>query len=306
MREATLRSATPDDATAVTELNRVVMPYEVVTPAGYRHSWQNAPEADRLLTLVADLDGKVVGAGQGHLHTTTSEQGASSMWVMVHPSHRRHGIGGRLYDALEEHLRDNGARRTQGWAVDEQETAQWCTRRGFERTRELRFLRLDLTDVDALPPIPPLSEGVTVATFAEIGPEAIYIVDAAASLDEPGDVTADAIRYEPWFTRHWQAPDNDHEASTVVIVGGVPAAFTLVRSDPEGHRIWAAGTGTLREHRGKGLAKLAKSIALRRAAQKGITAAYTSNDEVNRPMLAINEWLGYRACATQWSYVKVL
>jgi len=228
------------------------------------------------------------------------------MWVMVHPGQRRHGIGGRLYDALEVHLRDNGARRTQGWAVDEQETAQWCARRGLKRTRELRFLRLDLTDVDALPPLPPLSDGVTVATFAEIGPEAVYVIDAAASLDEPGDVTDDAIRYEPWVTSRWQMPDNDHEASTVVLVDGVPAAFTVVRSDEEGHRVWSAGTGTLREHRGKGLAKIAKSIALRRAAQKGITAAYTSNDEVNRPMLAINEWLGYRACASQWSYVKAL
>ena len=284
----------------------MVMPYDVVTPAGYRHWWQTAPETAKLLMLVADLDGKVVGAGQGSLDTTTSEEGASSMWVMVHPSQRRHGIGGRLYDALERHLRDNGARRTQGWAVDEQETVQWCTRRDFERTHELRFLRLDLTDVAALPPIPPLSDGVTGGYFRRDRPEAIYIVDAASSLDEPGDVTADAIRYEPWFTSRWQAPDNDHEASTVVIVDGVPAAFTLVRSDHDGHRIWAAGTGTLREHRGKGLAKIAKSVALRRAAQKGITAAYTSNDEVNRPMLAINEWLGYRACATQWSYVKII
>jgi hypothetical protein len=33
-------------------------------------------------------------------------------------------------------------------------------------------------------------------------------------------------------------------------------------------------------------------------------AVASAND--NRPMIAINEWLGYRPCATQWSYAKGL
>jgi hypothetical protein len=34
--------------------------------------------------------------------------------------------------------------------------------------------------------------------------------------------------------------------------------------------------------------------------------AYTGNDEANRPMLAVNAWLGYRAVATQWSCMATL
>jgi GNAT superfamily N-acetyltransferase len=301
-----VRPVTLDDAEAYAALRRVVSPYEVVTPVGVRHGWQTATEAAKLLVLVAELDGEVVGAGRAGFKTWTSEVGAASTLVLVHPGHRGRGIGGRLYDAAEEHLRDHGAKRTMAWVVNEPESLAWCARRGFVRSHELRYSKLDLTDLGALPPTPPLPDGVTVATFAETGPEALYPVDAATVLDEPGDVTSDAVSYEDWLTDIWQGPENDYEASTVVLVDGVPAAYTLVETDHETHRMWSGGTGTVREHRGRGLAKIAKSIALRRAAEAGITVAYTSNDEVNQPMLAINEWLGYRACATQWSYVKTM
>ncbi len=42
----------------------------------------------------------------------------------------------------------------------------------------------------------------------------------------------------------------------------------------------------------------------RRAAASGVTVAYTGNDEANAPMLAINERLGYRPVAAQWSCLR--
>jgi GNAT superfamily N-acetyltransferase len=300
-----IRPVKLDDAASFAELRSAVRPYRVITAAGTRNAWQSMPESAKHLCLIAEIDGRAIGGGYAYLIHWTSEVGAAAMDVMVHRDHRRRGIGGRIYDTLDRHLRDSGASRLYCSANDEPETARWCSQRKFEPTRDVRFSHLDLTDVDALPPIPPLPPGVTVATFAEIGPEALYPLGAAASLDEPGDITADAVTYEAWLADTWQSPKNDYDASTVVLVDGVPAAYTQVEVDGA-HRMWSGGTGTLPEHRGKGLAKIAKSIALRRAAQAGITAAFTGNDEANQPMLAINEWLGYQPCATEWDYVKVL
>jgi GNAT superfamily N-acetyltransferase len=106
--------------------------------------------------------------------------------------------------------------------------------------------------------------------------------------------------------RDLAGPYTDLHASTVVLVGGAPAACTLVEADLEGSRVWSLGTGTLPAYRGRGLAKLAKAVALHQASAAGAIHAYTSNDEVNAPMLAINTWLGYQACATQWAYLKAL
>ncbi len=49
-----------------------------------------------------------------------------------------------------------------------------------------------------------------------------------------------------------------------------------------------------------------KSVALRRCAQAGIVSAFTSNDDANGPMLAINDWLGYRRIETQTSLLRTL
>jgi GNAT superfamily N-acetyltransferase len=300
--EFCLRPVRADDAAAYVELRRRVTPYRVVTPAAVRHWWHTATEAAGLLVLAAELDGEIVGTGQANLDTWTSERGAASLFVMVDPARRARGIGGALYDALLEHLRGLGADRVRGWAVDDPESAGWCERRGLAHTRDMRYSRLDLTDVGALPDAPPAPAGVTVASWAEVGPTVAYQLDAAAAADEPNDVPVDAVAYDEWVAEIWQGPESDLDASTVVLVDGTPAAYSLVEADHEGHRMWSGGAGTLREHRGRGLAKIAKSAALRRAATAGVTAAYTSNDEANGPMLAINTWLGYRACGTERSY----
>jgi RimJ/RimL family protein N-acetyltransferase len=68
----------------------------------------------------------------------------------------------------------------------------------------------------------------------------------------------------------------------------------------------STGTGTRRAYRGRGLAKIAKSTAFRAARDAGFTAGFTGNDEVNKPMLAINDWLGYRPIGSERSAVKTL
>ncbi|MGG8409600.1 hypothetical protein ACM614_24885, partial [Streptomyces sp. 12297] len=61
-----------------------------------------------------------------------------------------------------------------------------------------------------------------------------------------------------------------------------------------------------RAFRGRGLAKLAKHTALRRARAAGCTEAFTGNDTGNEPMLAVNKWFGYEICATEVRYTKTL
>jgi GNAT superfamily N-acetyltransferase len=301
-----LRTATLDDALAYDSVRRAVLPHLVATAASVRHGWETMPAAARQLVLLAEVDGEVVGAGRAGLITWTSEEGAANVLVMVHPDHRGRGIGASLYESLERHLRDIGARRVEGWADDDEASGRWCRNRGYERTHEIRFSRLDLTDVGRLPPMPPMPDGVTVQSFAEAGPEAAHALDAEATLDEPGDMTFDSIGYDEWLTDVWNNPLTDRDASTVVLVDGEPAAFTLIAADHDSGRAWSGGTGTRRRHRGRGLAKIAKSVGLRHAAGSGITEALTGNDEVNGPMLAINEWLGYRPCARHWAQIKTL
>jgi aryl-alcohol dehydrogenase-like predicted oxidoreductase len=124
----------------------------------------------------------------------------------------------------------------------------------------------------------------------------------ASAVDEPGDIKIDVVSFEEW---HDDIPTTTSRPARSCSSTACPR-LTPGRCRPGDPAHVVGGTGTLREHRGRGLAKLAKSMAGRKAAEAGITAAYTCNDEVNRPMLAITEWLGYRSCATQWSFINTV
>ncbi|MCW3844733.1 GNAT family N-acetyltransferase, partial [Micromonospora yasonensis] len=197
------------------------------------------------------------------------------------------------------HLRVIGARRVLTWS--QPGSLPFARRHGFTPSREMRYSALDLRPAPPMPEPPP---GVRLLPAAEVEPRRIHQVDAEASLDEPGDVPTDAMGYDIWHHEVWDNPGLDREASTVAEVDGTLVAMSLVKRD--GDRMWSAFTGTLPGHRGRGLAGLAKRAALHRAARGGVRVAYTSNDEANTPMLAVNTRLGYRPVATQWSCLRDL
>ncbi|MGW7333408.1 N-acetyltransferase family protein, partial [Streptomyces sp. NPDC054840] len=171
------------------------------------------------------------------------------------------------------------------------------------------FLRLDLAAV-TLPELPrdeDLPAGVELrpgSAFAA-DPRPLFEADAEATSDEPGDVVAGSADYEDWLAQIWNNPTLDKELTTVALVDGVVASFSAVRTDGA-TRYGSAMTGTLRAFRGRGLAKLAKTVSLHRARAAGYTEAFTGNDAGNGPMLAINEWFGYEICATETRFAKKL
>ena len=106
----------------------------------------------------------------------------------------------------------------------------------------------------------------------------------AVSLDVPTDFPFDNVTFEEWHGRWWQHPDVDLEISAVAIVDGTPAAISMLRVDRASGRAGNDITGTLRSHRGRGLATLLKQETSRRAAAAGVTVVVTGNDATNAPM----------------------
>ncbi|MEV0730717.1 GNAT family N-acetyltransferase [Polymorphospora sp. NPDC050346] len=298
-----IRPGTPDDAAAYLDLRRKLVPWHLSTAEGVRHHWRSLVEASRGALFAVDDDAGLVGLARCGLNTWTTESGAANVLLVVRPDRRRQGVGSALLAAAEEHLASIGAHRVQSYAHGDPESLDWVRRRGYRTTAEVRYSGAVLAD---LPPQPEPPAGVTVAAFADLPPEAVYAVDAEATQDEPSAVTLDALGYDDWFRDAWQSPNLRHDLSVAVLVDGEPAACTFVEADPDSGRVSSAATGTRRAYRGRGLAKLAKSVALHRARDAGFTMAYTGNDEVNRPMLAVNEWLGYRAVGAEWECVRTL
>jgi GNAT superfamily N-acetyltransferase len=293
----TVRRAVADDAAAAAALRRIVFPYKVMTAEAIRRSVTRDRAQEKFLPLAAERDGQLVGFGTAGLNIFTSTAGRAQLSAFVHPEHRGLGIGSSLVEQLHEHLADAGARQVQAFV--QQESADFARHRRYDGTRQMHYSGVELS---MLPTRPSPSPGIDLRTYDEIDPRAVYAAEMIASLDEPTDAPMDSIDYQQWLTDFWNDPAVDRSLSVAALAGDEVLSFTITETDAD--RLWSAFSGTVPEHRGRGLSKLVKSDALRRAAAAGVRSAYTSNDDRNGPMLAINDWLGYRRVATEFGLVR--
>lgn len=294
-----LRTAVPDDAGAVAALRKSVFPYLVMSEAQVRHLLTVVSPEEKFAAYVAEVGGELVGWASAGLNTWTSDKGMSYLTVYVHPDHRGQGIGSALVDRGHAHLKGIDARRVRTFA--EHDEVEFSRRRGYEGTRQMHYAGVDPRQ---LPEQPPTPSDVVLVGMDQVDARQAYEADSIATLDEPSDSPMDSIDYDDWLRVVWEAPALSKALSVAAMVGDEVVSFTGVETD--GDRAWSAMTGTIPAHRGRGLAKLVKSVALRRAAEAGVTGAFTSNDDENEPMLAVNTWLGYRRVATKIGMLRTL
>ncbi|TXS51219.1 GNAT family N-acetyltransferase [Streptomyces sp. t39] len=292
------------DAHAVTRLRRAALPFDVTTADSVLHGVRTAHPAKKYRLMIAEEDGEVIGMAHTGIAYDAAEPGFSFADPLVLPGRRGRGAGGLLLRTAEEHLAAEGARSLLAWVEDTPEARAFAAKRGYRPSRTAHFQRLDLAS-GTLPELPRTPPGVELRTAADYAddPRPVFAADAEATSDEPGDVATDFTDYDDWIRHTWEQPLLDRDLSTIVVVDGEVAAFTAAMTDRE-TRYLSGMTGTVRAHRGKGFAKLAKTDSLRRARAAGFTDAFTSNDADNAPMLAINDWFGYEVCATEVRHVR--
>jgi GNAT superfamily N-acetyltransferase len=134
----------------------------------------------------------------------------------------------------------------------------------------------------------------------------MYELHTAALADVPTDTPFDDFDYDDWLRSDWSYPDVSDDGSFVVLDGERPVSFAFVVVDPDGAMAVNAMTGTLREYRGRGLARLVKLASIRWAAERSVERILTGNDETNAAMLAVNRRLGYRPFTEHYAYAKEL
>jgi RimJ/RimL family protein N-acetyltransferase len=282
-----IREGNDDDAEAVARLLLEADDTRVISAEGVLHRRRTRPERGRMIDLVAEIDDAVVAAGVAGLNISTTTEGAGWAFVTVDSRRRRQGIGGALGAKLIDHLREIGVTKATTFFRSTEEGERWATSRGWSRLLGGPLIAVDPRGV----PEPSLPAGYRCVAMAELTPEAVFEAVRVAAADEPGPVRHDDIQFDD-FLRDWDEPENDLESSTAVLdEGGSVVAFTYL--NVSGERAQHGFTGTVREHRGRGLATAAKQRALRTAAAHGVTRVTTSNAEENAAMRAINRKLGF-------------
>ena len=229
-------------------------------------------------------------------HVVRQSDGVSAHLV-VHPRHRRHGIGSVFVNHLLDAARGGDDGDSDGtlriWAHGDTAGAQGlAAAHGFERVRDLWQMHRDLA-VEL--PQPSYSEGVHVRTF-EPGrdDEAWVALNAAAFASHPeqGRLTVDDLRHrigQPWFD-----PEGFFLAERDGVLLG--SHWTKVHSadetggDPVGE-VYAVGVSP--DAQGEGLGKALTLTGLHHLRDSGLGGVMLYVDGDNAAAVRLYERLGF-------------
>ena len=307
-----IRDSRESDVPAAVRVYRQVYPELLTTEAGFRHRLASEPPRARRRSWCVELGGELVGWASAALELYVERDDVGWLAVSVREDARGRGLGAALYERAETHLLAHGARRLLANSRDEPGSRRFATARGFAHTKTQRLSSVDPREVNTSP-LETLRrakerEGFRLVPMSELRarPELVFDLDATTSRDIPLDEPITDFRQDEWEATYWRHPDVSFDGSFIVLHADRAVAFAMIRVDLEGARALHDMTGTRREFRGRGLARLAKLATLAWSAENGITSVVTENDETNAPMLALNVTLGYRPVTSQLAYVRDL
>lgn len=295
-----IRAAAPDDAAGIAEVWAAAMPHLVKTARGVEAELRAGTSR---VVLIAVEDDKIVGYGNVYLPPPDAEAPRLRVTVQVPPADRGRGIGSALAEAITRAATEAGAGAILVVISDDDASRQFATKRGFALSREMSHARAELNQAPEPAAVP---DGLRLAGFDEVDPHRLWEAWGAVADGDPSGLSHTPA-YEEWIATDWNHPDLRRDLSIALLTeDGDVVSFVSTTADPDRRVIWSNLTGTIPAYRGRGLAKVVKSVALARSRDAGFVTAFTGNDSNNVPMLAVNRWLGYRTTASAWTAEKAL
>jgi GNAT superfamily N-acetyltransferase len=258
------------------------------------------------LRLVAEQEGNLVG--QVHVHHRPSrfhpDRYSFDLWVV--PDARRHGHGTALYDAAVNALKARNALAATGGLKESMEDGvTFFRKRGWVEVRRDWESRLPVAGFDhakfSTADERVAKEGIRISTLTEerkrdpaADRKAYELVDEARK-DVPATDPATPETFEEWRERWVDSPTFMADAFFVAIdrEGRWLGMSNLERQIEDPSFVWQGLTGTLREARGRGIAMALKLRTVSYAQGMGVDHIKTWNAQSNRPMLSINEAMGF-------------
>jgi GNAT superfamily N-acetyltransferase len=217
--------------------------------------------------------------------------------VEVHPEHGSRGVGTALLLTATNAF--PGATMLRSVSNGDPISLSFAVRNGFLPEGEHHIAFADPSAADPVDPAPRDLRPVTLDALPDL-----RMLLETYNLSAEDDPSGLSRRYTMYQLRAdwWDSPDNAPDLSFGLVddMGPRPllASFTSVQVDRQRGRSWSSMTATHPAYRGRGLARWVKHRMLNALVEAGITEAWTGNDSTNKPMLRVNESLGYQPAAT--------
>lgn len=287
------------------------------------------PDAGERTELFAAFDADTLVGGGYAAFPLDDNTDKADVHVMVAPEHRRRGAGTRLVEAMADRAAGDGRSlltAESSYPFEERET------HGYRRFAEANGFRLVNTEVVRLLQLPVgrgLLDRLVTGSAAHHGDYRIETITGAVperylpsychthnqlAVDAPtGDIDFEEEAMTPQRFRQSEQrmkAAGQTRLSAVALTGDdqVVAYSDLVVKDDPGERVQQWGTLVDRAHRGHRLGtavKAANLLTLQRMFPDR-TEVVTSNAEVNRNMVDINDRLGFRPVAVLPMFLRTL
>jgi GNAT superfamily N-acetyltransferase len=220
--------------------------------------------------------------------------------VLVHPERRRQGIGTALLGRVVERARELGVETLRG---DHETAAGAAFAAHFGAVDEQRVVRSVLDLPTAELPEPRLPDGFRLVNWLERVPDEHLDAYARARVAMDDAPAPEGMDYPIWDAERIRESEESlrrrgREMRLTVAMDGADevAAFTELRHSAGSVLGFTDDTGTVAEHRGKGLARAVKVESLRwmRDDHPDIEVVTTRNAEENAAMRGLNVSIGFR------------
>jgi mycothiol synthase len=313
---------TDADYAALARIHNAVYPDYPDTPEEYRFYDERREPKYKLGRVMAELDGEPVGVGIYRQSVDAYHPQRFGFEVFVEPEYQSKGVGRALLEALETAIQPfDPIKIRSATRADWTRAVRFLEAAGFQEEYRAWESRLDVTRFDPSPfaelETNLKTDGIeilSVRDLEKLDPDwkrKLYDLDTDACRDMPSPEPFTGQTFERFEQVILGGPDFCADAFLVAVKRQPDGSLeylsesTLWRK-PGDENAFNGATGTRREWRGRKIALALKVKNLIWARENGITQIKTWNDDVNRPMLSINEKLGFEKMPAWVNVVKVI